>query len=941
MNPPLISHPCADDAGHTYPDEQLTEAGHLRLMAHNSAVARRSERLYGASSNREQIALGTAAVLHDFGKATTQFQAHVRPDASYDGPAEEKAHARLGALATWYVLGKRDVSERDRLAATLAVARHHQALPNVAQYAAEPLARAFEADENVIEAQVTAISRTWPDEAMRLLEQVPGPDVEWETFATWARSGTAASELRQSSSRDILGGFEPSSANLPEKLYDRCLHYWSAITLADKSHAMDIPEAHVFDLDTLDRGAIERYIAALRENTSDSDLMAELNDERERARRQTIRGVHEWLEGGDGGSSIATLTLPTGLGKTFTGLSAAFEARELSGTPPIPDNDRPIVYALPYTSIIEQTRELFENPDLWGADPQTSALTVHHYLSETIVRRDDHDSGDVDDTDGEAMAELLGEAWRDGTVLTTFVQLFESLTGPSNRQSLKLPALESGLVILDEPQALPKDWWNGIERLLELLTQEYGAHVIAMTATQPTLVRNLKTVSLLAAGKDHDSAECTRCQTAREYGATLPPADPSTYFEEAERVRYHMHESAFAHRPGNDTGYISHEDAAGRILQAARPSGSTLAVCNTIGSSRTLTEIVNDRPEVIHLGAEIATALDQLGVNAANPSIQPSRVAAHVLEALGAERGPIPARPASETTDEVDCVLVLTLNSRYRPFDRRVIIDLADRLSTANRAFLMVSTQAIEAGVDLSFQTVFRDIAPLDSIVQAAGRCNRSYEWGRNGGRVTVWTLADPDEESTSDPSTEPPAHYVYEQGATSSRIPDHLRLISEVLDGIGETEGVADLALSRDAVSEYFDALKAKSLSAGDIRENIDAAQGRWLAQQSLIGGRETVDVLVGHTDAETAAIDRMTELFTNGAPTAFDRLQRAGGLRVSLPVDVIESAPMVSRVDTSARGEDGVNVFRFTGGSGLQYDLEDGGLQSTGDDVGGRFTV
>jgi len=44
--------------------------------------------------------------LHDFGKATPQFQAYIRPDETASCPDEETTHARLGALATWYVLGQ-------------------------------------------------------------------------------------------------------------------------------------------------------------------------------------------------------------------------------------------------------------------------------------------------------------------------------------------------------------------------------------------------------------------------------------------------------------------------------------------------------------------------------------------------------------------------------------------------------------------------------------------------------------------------------------------------------------------------------------------------------------------------------------------------------------------------------------------------------------------
>ena len=53
----------------------------------------------------------------------------------------------------------------------------------------------------------------------------------------------------------------------------------------------------------------------------------------------------------------------------------------------------------------------------------------------------------------------------------------------------------------------------------------------------------------------------------------------------------------------------------------------------------------------------------------------------------------------------------------------------------------VVATQCIEAGVDLDFQTMYRALAPLDAIIQAAGRCNRN---GKSMGRVIVFCPADP-----------------------------------------------------------------------------------------------------------------------------------------------------------------------------------------------------
>jgi CRISPR-associated endonuclease/helicase Cas3 len=55
---------------------------------------------------------------------------------------------------------------------------------------------------------------------------------------------------------------------------------------------------------------------------------------------------------------------------------------------------------------------------------------------------------------------------------------------------------------------------------------------------------------------------------------------------------------------------------------------------------------------------------------------------------------------------------------------------------------VIVSTQLIEAGVDIDVDIVYRDLAPLDSINQVSGRCNRNYAEGKKG-EVRIFTLID------------------------------------------------------------------------------------------------------------------------------------------------------------------------------------------------------
>src|SRR5690606_20047417 len=81
---------------------------------------------------------------------------------------------------------------------------------------------------------------------------------------------------------------------------------------------------------------------------------------------------------------------------------------------------------------------------------------------------------------------------------------------------------------------------------------------------------------------------------------------------------------------------------------------------------------------------------------------------------------------------------------------RRVLAACRARLATGRPCWL-VSTQVVEAGVDLDFPLVLREVGPLDSIAQAAGRCNREGRLGREGGRVVVFRSED---------GGMPPGHY-------------------------------------------------------------------------------------------------------------------------------------------------------------------------------------
>lgn len=84
---------------------------------------------------------------------------------------------------------------------------------------------------------------------------------------------------------------------------------------------------------------------------------------------------------------------------------------------------------------------------------------------------------------------------------------------------------------------------------------------------------------------------------------------------------------------------------------------------------------------------------------------------------------------------------VFFLSAWMIPAERRKKVKEMKKLETYGKPRSLVSTQVVEAGVDLDFEWVFRDIGPLDSIVQVAGRCNRNMR--RESGTVTVAEIVD------------------------------------------------------------------------------------------------------------------------------------------------------------------------------------------------------
>lgn len=308
---------------------------------------------------------------------------------------------------------------------------------------------------------------------------------------------------------------------------------------------------------------------------------------------------------------IFSLDVPTGGGKTLSSMAFALTHAKRY-------EKRRVIYVIPYTSIIEQTADVFRG--IFG-----EAVLEHHSNAEVSSKAENQAS------------RLACENWDAPIIVTTNVQFFESLFAARTSRCRKLHNLVNSVVVLDEAQLLPPEFLKPILHVLNLLSTHYGVTVVISTATQPVL-----------SSRQYFDPK----QNIKGLDRVQPIiSDPDALHQQLTRVEVRL--------PTDLNVPITWPALADELIQ----HDSVLVVVNTRRDARDLWQLL---PEgTIHLSALMC----------------------------GAHRS-------------------------------HVIHTIKERLK-AGLPTRVVSTQLVECGVDVDFPVVYRALAGLDSIAQAAGRCNR------------------------------------------------------------------------------------------------------------------------------------------------------------------------------------------------------------------------
>lgn len=540
-----------------------------------------------------------AGLWHDLGKYRAGFQKYIRqshdPDAHIEGRVggHDKTHSAAGALWAQQCLPEPMGKQGEVAARVLAylIAGHHAGLDNWFG----GLNDRFASDDTQRELR-DALDAQPPEDILRPNFAFPDLSTLPVDGKNGRPPGTFALWVRMLFSSLVDADFLDTERFLDQGKFASRIGY---PTIAELSQLFD------------------RHMA------SKLEVLREHGDDGTQVNRLRADVLKQCRHKAQMKSGVFTLTVPTGGGKTLSSLGFAL-------THAVAHHKRRVIYAIPYTSIIEQTADIFR--DIFGDEN----IVEHHSNVESEASAETQRS------------RLACENWDAPLVVTTNVQLFESLFARKTSRCRKLHNLVGSVIVLDEAQLLPVDFLQPILDVLGLLVRDYSVTLVLCTATQPSLTQQ-------------------------------------SSFDPARRLRGFLPEEVI--EIVDDVPLLY---AAFKRVKVHRPAD------------------LNLKQEWTETKAEVEKHSAVLTI------VNRRKDAAELYRLLCPDHG-----------EGLFHLSALMCAQHRSDTIKRIKLELEKYRDGVSKQVRVVSTQLVEAGVDLDFPVVFRAMAGLDSIAQAAGRCNR------------------------------------------------------------------------------------------------------------------------------------------------------------------------------------------------------------------------
>lgn len=543
----------------------------------------------------------TAGLLHDLGKYSEQFQAYIKDGIGTRGSVNH-SFAGIRLLLERY---------------------HHNLLEDMADIASELLALAVGGHHGLFNC---VDDRQKNGFQHRLTKEGIGYEEAVENFFRFCISPDELDQQFQAAQQELIPALEHirnmTGEEASDERYDQETAFYSgllarlllsAVIEGDRRDTAIFMECVIFppaqsgeELEQLWSTLLTRMEAKL--NTL--PLKTPIDQARHTISSQ-CRQAAEQLGG------VLRLNVPTGGGKTLSGLRFALAHAHRH-------RKQRIIFTSPLLSILDQNAKEIRKYI------QDDSLILEHHSNLIPIEGNDQQLDE---------RELLTETWEAPIIITTLVQLLNTLFSGKTTCIRRFHSLCNSVIVIDEVQTVPSKMLSLFSLAINFLSEICGATVVLCSATQP-------------------------CTEQIEHPIHSPIPDIVPYNPVIWEV--------FRRTDIQSIGTMSLEQISDFALKTLDSADSLLIVCNKKSQAEHLYRLLK-------------------GGNFALFSLSAAMCVTH----------------------------------------RRDTLDKLKRtLEQGDQKIVCVSTQVIEAGVDISFASVIRLSAGMDSVIQAAGRCNRSGEAG-------------------------------------------------------------------------------------------------------------------------------------------------------------------------------------------------------------------